>query len=250
MPPTVGTLRELHRAHIAAIPFENLDIVTGRGIAIDLDSLQAKLVGRARGGYCFEHNLLFAALLERVGFPVTRLAGRVRMGASKPRPRTHMLLRVEAEGADWLADVGFGAEGLLEPLPLTGGAWGRQGSWTYQLRRDVGERGEPDVWVLQSRRRDEWFDLYSFTLDPQRHVDFVMANHFTSTHPDSPFVGRLVAQRHGPDIRQVLLGRCLTVTRGDGSTDRSRLDVSTVPDVLERTFGIVLTAEERVRLPC
>jgi N-hydroxyarylamine O-acetyltransferase len=78
------TLRGLHRAHAATIPFENLDIVLGRTIELDLDSVQDKLVGRRRGGYCFKHNLLFAAVLERVGYAVTRLAARVQYTATHP----------------------------------------------------------------------------------------------------------------------------------------------------------------------
>ena len=116
--PTVETLRGLHFAHATQIPFENLDILLGRSIVLDLESLQKKLVERRRGGYCFEQNTLFAAVLESLGFAVTRLAARVRFGATSIRPRSHMLLSVEIDGEPWLADVGFGGEGLLHPVPL------------------------------------------------------------------------------------------------------------------------------------
>src|SRR5450755_2396793 len=114
----VASLRALHEAHVTHIPFENLDILLGHGIRIDLASVQAKLVRGGRGGYCFEQNALFAAALELVGFRVTRLSARVRMGGPPVRPRTHMLLRVEADGVLWIADVGFGGWGLIEPIPL------------------------------------------------------------------------------------------------------------------------------------
>ena len=116
--PDAATLRALHQAHIAAIPFENLDIPLGRGIRIDLGSIQAKLVRTRRGGYCFEQNALFAAALEEIGFPVTRLSARVRSGGAMLLPRTHMLLKVEADGIARICDVGFGGWGLLEPIPL------------------------------------------------------------------------------------------------------------------------------------
>src|SRR4030095_13293918 len=96
---TAATLEALHRAHVTHIPFENLDVVLGRGIALDLASLQAKLVARRRGGYCFEQNLLFSAVLQAFGFDVTQLAARVRFGTSVLRPRTHMTLAVEADGS-------------------------------------------------------------------------------------------------------------------------------------------------------
>src|SRR5881398_483010 len=101
--PTAAVLKALHSAHVFSIPFENLDILLGRPILLDLESLQAKLVHGKRGGYCFEQNLLFAAVLEQLGFAVTRLAARVRRGAARLLPRTHMTLRVEVEGAAWLA---------------------------------------------------------------------------------------------------------------------------------------------------
>src|SRR5215472_2819420 len=118
---SLATLRALHLAHATHIPFENLDILLGRPIRLDLESLCGKMIDGRRGGYCFEQNALFAAVLEAAGFRVRRLAARVRSGASGVRPRLHMLLGVEAEGGLWLADVGFGADGLLHPLPLRPG---------------------------------------------------------------------------------------------------------------------------------
>src|SRR5262245_46685487 len=130
-------LAALHEAHVAAVPFENLDILLGRTISLDLDALEAKIVSGRRGGYCFEQNTLFRAVLERLGFRVTSLAARVR-GGDVLRPRTHMLLRVDLDEGPWLADVGFGGDGLVHPLPLAAGP-GRDG---FALQR------EDDLWVL------------------------------------------------------------------------------------------------------
>src|SRR5262249_29151135 len=124
--PDVTTLHDLHLAHATHVPFENLDVLLGRPIRLDLDSLQAKIVRGRRGGYCFEQNVLLAAVLEHVGFRVDRLAARVRYRAQHVLPRTHMLLRVEVEGRSWMCDVGFGSEGLLLPMPLAVGAECRQ----------------------------------------------------------------------------------------------------------------------------
>lgn len=105
----------------------------GRPVEMSLDAVQAKLVGRPRGGYCFEHNRLFAAVLERLGFEVTALAARVTLGSPKLRPSTHALLHVRPPGGSrdepaWLCDVGFGA-GPLEPLPLVDGEEAVQDGW-------------------------------------------------------------------------------------------------------------------------
>src|SRR5262249_55036820 len=134
--PTLPVLPTLHRAHVGHISFENVDVLLGRPIRLDLDSLQAKLVRGRRGGECFYQNALFAAVLEALGFRLTRLAARVRFGATGVRPRSHMNLLVEVDGSPWLADVGFGGDGLLEPLPLVEGRESRQAAWTYRLMRE------------------------------------------------------------------------------------------------------------------
>ncbi|CAN5212012.1 arylamine N-acetyltransferase [soil metagenome] len=230
-----GTLRDLHRAHADTIAFENLDVVLGRPIELDLDSVQDKLVRRLRGGYCFEHNLLFGAALERLGYAVTRLAARVQPAG--PGPRTHMLLRVAADGREWLADVGFGAS-LLEPLALEATTV-CQGSWTYRLTP-----GDPEAWLLQAGRPEGWADLYGFTLEPQRRIDYDVYNHYTATHPRSPFAGQIVALRTTPDVKHALRGRLLTATRPSGATEEQQLSIDETIDVLCDLFAIRLDATE------
>jgi N-hydroxyarylamine O-acetyltransferase len=196
--PTVETLFALHRAHVLSIPFENLDILLGRPIRLDLQSLQSKLVHGRRGGYCFEHNALFAAALEQLGFEVTGLAARVRMGDDRSTPRTHMIL-------------------LLDPIPFDDLEPVRQGAWAFQLIDEGGVR------VLRGLRSDGWLDLYAFTEEPQLPVDYEVANHFTSTWPRSPFVTKVVVQRSGLDERWMLIENELRVERPD-ATERWTLD--------------------------
>lgn len=234
-----ATLHALHRSHAATIAFENLDVVLGRTIELDIDRVQAKLVGRRRGGYCFEQNMLLAAALERLGFSVTRLAARVQ--PARPGPRTHMLLRVVADGDPWLADVGFGAS-LLEPLPLAA-MTARQGGWSYRLQPT-----EHDGWLLQTRRADEWSDLYAFTPEAQRPIDYDVYNHYTATHPRSPFTGQVVALRTEPHLQHALRGRDLTTTRPNGTTDTLELTTGEALEVLADLFGICLDAEDAAAL--
>jgi N-hydroxyarylamine O-acetyltransferase len=238
--PTRPVLEALHLAHATHIPFENLDILLGRPIRLDLPSLQAKLVDARRGGYCFEQNTLFAAVLEKVGFVVTRLAARVRLGAQRVTPRTHMLLKVDVDGSSWLADVGFGAEGLLHPLPLVAGPVMRQYAWTYRL---VEENG---VWVLQFLHDDGWLDLYAFTLEPQFPADYEVANHYTSTHPQSHFVTTLTVQQPTPEARSILVNRELTIDQG-GTTQTQTLSDDELLRVLAERFGLHLP--RRTRFP-
>jgi N-hydroxyarylamine O-acetyltransferase len=214
--PTIHTLTALHRAHVLSIPFENLDILLGRPIRLDLKSLQAKLVDGRRGGYCFEQNSLFAAVLAHLRFEVTGLAARVRMGDDRSTPRTHMILAVDIGGARWLADVGFGGDTLLDPMSFDGDEPVQQGAWAFRLVDDG------DVRVLWGLRGDGWLDLYSFTEEPQLPVDYEVANHYTSTWPRSPFVTKIIAQRSGLDERWMLIDDELRVERPDG-TERWRV---------------------------
>jgi len=233
--PSLATLTALHEAHVGAIPFENLDVLLHRPILLDLASLQAKLVRNHRGGYCFEQNTLFQGALETIGFRVTSLAARVRAGAAGLRPRTHMLLRVDLAEGPFLADVGFGGDGPVHPLPLAPDA----SVDGFRLGR------EGDLWVLSSRNDGPDADLYAFTLEPAYPVDYEMANHFTSTYPRSPFLLTLTVQRSWPGRRVILRGRDLTVREG-GVTHTSTLrDPDHLLEVLEREFGIVLPRETR-----
>jgi N-hydroxyarylamine O-acetyltransferase len=119
----LATLRDIHRLHADAIPFENLSALVGEPIALDPAALEAKLVRAGRGGWCFEQNLLLAHALEAIGFEVTRLAARVRWNVAPDveTPRSHCLLRVRTEAGDYIADVGFGGQTFTAPLALTPG---------------------------------------------------------------------------------------------------------------------------------
>lgn len=228
--PSASVLEALHLAHASHIPFENLDILSGRAIPLDLMRVQAKLVHGRRGGYCFEQNLLFSHVLEALGFSLERLCARVRYGADRPGPRSHMLLLVRLDEDAWIADVGFGAEGLLLPVPFIPGRNVRHFAWTYRVME---ERGQ---WVLQSRRADRWLDLYAFTLEPQLPIDYEMANHYTSTHPRSRFTQTLTVQLPTPRCRFTLRNRELTLDTGEQVSQRRIDDDEALLKVLSETF--------------
>lgn len=244
--PTVKTLRGLHRAHVEGIPFENLDVALGREIRLGLDSVQRKLVTDRRGGYCYEQNSLFAAVLERLGFDVTAHGARVRTAGPALRPVTHVLLRVVVDGAEWLADTGFGGAGPLEPVELRAAAPTWQGGWALETTEEPG-----GVRVLRSLGARGWSDLYAFTPNPLYPEDLVVLNHYTSTHPLSRFTGQLVAQRVTPRTRYFLVRDELTVTRAgaaDGAEERRKVPAGELAEVLESTFGLVLAPSDTERL--
>lgn len=231
--PTLDVLNALHLAHATHIPFENLDILLGRPIHLDLARLQAKLVTGRRGGYCFEHNLLFGAVLDSLGYSVKPLAARVRLGEPRLRARTHMLLMVTVDEIPLIADVGFGGGGLLHPIPLVEAQVVRHYAWDYHLVR------EDSGWVLQSLADAQWMDLYTFTLDRQYRIDYEVANYYVSTHPGSQFTQGLFVQQATPEARYFLHGDTLTIDRGAGNeTVQTLTDNDARLAVLAETFDL------------
>lgn len=230
--PTLETLQALHLAHATHIPFENLDVLLRRPIRLDVPSVFAKLVTNKRGGYCFEQNRLFASALQALGFSVTCLSARVQMGSAEPRARTHMLLSVQIDGQPWLSDVGFGHEGLLHPILLEPGHEAQQFAWRYRIVAHGG------LHTLQSLHADGWFDLYRFTLEPHYPIDYEVANHYTSTYPESRFMLNIIAAQPGPERRLVLWNGVLTEQTAAKKTEAKIKDDEDLLQVLEARFGL------------
>lgn len=241
--PSREALTALHEAHVVAIPFENLDILLGKPVLLDLDSLQRKLVDERRGGYCFEQNTLFRAALESMGFLVTPLAARVRVGSAVVRPRTHMLLCVELAGGALVADVGFGGDGLLVPLELVEGVEVAIGPFAHRIKR------EGEGYVLEGGVAGEWNELYAFTLEPHYPVDFEMANHYTSTHPSSIFRQSLTAQRRGRDRRAILRNRELALWKSGAAETIAVRDPEHLLELLGHHFGLAFASGTRFSKP-
>lgn len=235
--PTIETVRALHRAHVATIPFENIDVLLGREISLESANLQGKLLRRRRGGYCHEHNLLFALVLEHLGLKVERILARVRLGRPGVQPASHTALRVEVEGDWWLCDVGFGRGGLVEPLLLCPDTTWRDGGLSWTIEREDAE------WVVKSQEPDGALELYTFRTGDRHLTDIAMAHHYTSTHPSSPFRSRLVVQRTQGGVRHRLSNLSLT----NGSTCRE-LRVGELPHVLSHSFDIALPQHEETAL--
>lgn len=211
--PTLETLTHLHQQHVRTIPFENLDVVLGRGIRIDIPSIERKLVHERRGGYCFEQNRLLAAVLRALGFTVSPLLARVRWQrpADPIGPLTHMLLRVTtSDGGNFLADVGFGSMSLVRPLRLECGV--EQGAG-LEPRRLIGAGNQL---VQQARLGDAWADVYQFSLEEPPEIDFELGNWFTSTHPQSHFTYTVIASRAGEGCRHTLRDREFNTRYADG----------------------------------
>ncbi len=238
------TLSRLAAAHAAAIPFENLDPFLRRPVPLSLEAVQRKLVQEGRGGYCFEQNLLFGEVLEAIGFAVSGLSARVvwMMPADKINPRSHMVLRIELAGGTHIADVGFGGLTLTGALRLTPGIEQRTAHEPFRLTL-AGEH-----WTVEAQIGGEWRPLYRFDLQPQHPIDYVVANHFVATHPQSIFVNGLMLARAAPEYRLALRDRDFVVHYLSGKTERRRLETTDeICAVMEREFLIKLPDAANLR---
>lgn len=203
--PTLHALRRIHRAHIDAMPYENLDIQLGRPIRLDADSLFAKLVEGGRGGYCYEHNGTLAHALEAMGFDVRRVLGGVRREIDGDGAWwNHMPLVVRLSGGDeYIADAGIGT-GFRDPLPIRNGNW-RVGAFNFGMWSLGG-----DEWrcAIDPRVSNLTFD---FALAARRPEEFADRCDELSTSPESPFVKTLAVQNPRENDMWVLRARTLTV---------------------------------------
>jgi len=235
--PSLETLRALHRLHPTAIPFENLTTLLDESPRLDVPSLERKLVRSGRGGYCFEHNRLFGAALEALGFDVVGLAARVlweREPTALP-PRTHMLLAVDVEGVPYIADVGFGGLTLTAPLRLVVDEEQDTPHETFRVRR------QDSGFTIEVRLRGTWRALYWFDETRYFDIDFEVLNHFVATHPGSPFRSMLYCARALPDRRLALRNGRFTVRGLDGQAETRMLtDVDALRGVLGEDFAIRL----------
>jgi N-hydroxyarylamine O-acetyltransferase len=233
--PDARTLRELHIAHLMTTPFENLDIHLGRQIVLVEEKLIAKIVGERRGGFCYELNGAFAALLRGVGFKVEMLSAGVanKTGGFDP-PFDHMALAVTLEDR-WLADVGFG-DSFREPLLLDSRAEQKQNGEIYRII----DEGDGDHLILERNEADIWKPQYRFTIQPYELADFAEMCRYHQTSPDSPFTNKRTCTLATPDGRITITGMRFITTAGGERSERPLNDMDEYADALRTHFGIEL----------
>lgn len=215
--PTLPVIHAICAAHVQAIPFENLDVLLGRGISLADEAVDGKLVHGGRGGYCFEQNTLLLRALLALGFDARPISARVRISRARDftPPRTHVFVRVEICGESWLADVGVGGLSPTSALRLVEDI---EQPTPHETRRFVREDA---LWFHQAKLGETWADVAEFTLEEMPPIDREVANWFTSTHPQSHFRDRLMAARALPEGGRVtLLNRELTLRTRTGASTR------------------------------
>jgi N-hydroxyarylamine O-acetyltransferase len=229
-----GTLRQLHRAHMNRVPFENLDIHLGRPIVLDESRILSKIVEHRRGGFCYELNGAFGALLRALGFDVEMLsAGVAREEGGFSPPFDHMALLVKLKQR-WLADVGFG-DSFREPLLVDYAGEQLQADGAYR----IGREGEH---LILERRDDRglWRPQYRFTLQPYGYGDFTEMCRYHQTSPDSHFTQRRTCSVATPNGRITLTGMRLIVTARGERRERTLMDEKEYAATLRQHFGVEL----------
>ncbi|HJR28574.1 MAG TPA: arylamine N-acetyltransferase [Pseudomonas sp.] len=239
--PTLETLHQLQLRHTGAFPFENLTTLLGEPVLIDLPSIEQKVLHGGRGGYCYELNNLFLALLQTLGFDARGITGRVVMNQPEGTwtARTHRLSLVSLDGVRYITDVGFGGMVPTAPLMLDTEAEQLTPHEPYRIERHA------DGYTLRANVGGEWRAMYIFDLQRQENIDYTLGNWYVSTHPDSSFVKQLMVARTGEGWRRTLNNGSFAIHRMGGESERRQVaDAQELIGLLESEFGIRVPEKE------
>lgn len=231
----IGSITRMMRCQLCSVPFENLDPRYGKPVSLVAEDIVDKIVGRRRGGYCYEVNGLFAMALAALGVRYQFVAARPLFFPVR-RPKTHMALVLDIDGGRWLVDLGFGSYGIRAPLCLD------------QLDRDVRQDGDvfrlarnaAGDYLLQAQSEGGWAKQYEFNLSPQEWIDFAPANYLNSTHPDSLFVNKLLVVVHDAHGRKILFDGVLK-RYSDGAVEQVAVAPENIAALLASEFGLPAT---------
>ncbi|HZQ67476.1 MAG TPA: arylamine N-acetyltransferase [Terriglobales bacterium] len=232
--PSADTLKQLHRAHLFHVPFENLDIGLKRPIVCDQSRFVEKIVNEKRGGFCYEMNGAFAWLLTELGFKVSFLSARVGRADGSLGPEfDHLALRVDLD-QPWLADVGFG-ESFMDPLRLEPGMEQAQDNGVFRILK------VDTTWTVERKGpHPDWKTEYAFTMLPRRLEDFSQMCHYHQTSPDSHFTQNKVCTLATADGRTTLTPDKLIITSNGNREERKVETEEEWVNTLKSRFGVVL----------
>lgn len=242
--PTLDTLRRLQLRHTSTFAFESLSTLLRLPVPIDLPTVERKILHDGRGGYCYELNQMYLALLQHLGFQARGITGRVVLGGPEDAltSRTHRLALVTLDGVQYSVDVGFGGMVPTAPLRLDTEAEQATPHEPYCIvRRDSG-------YALRAKVVGEWRPMYVFDLQLQGEADYEMGNWYVSTHSRSPFLGQLKAALTGDGWRRTLNNGSYALHRmGQASERRQISDADELLELLQREFRIRLPQHPALR---
>ncbi|KRP70965.1 N-hydroxyarylamine O-acetyltransferase [Pseudomonas paralactis] len=242
--PTLQTLRDLQLRHVCTFAFESLSTLMQVPVPIDLPNVAQKVLHQGRGGYCYELNQLFLALLQTLGFDARGITGRVVIGGPPDAHtgRTHRLSLVTLDGVRYITDVGFGGMVPSSPLQLDNEAPQATAHEPFRLTHHQGS------YTLWAQVGEEWRGLYVFDLQVQADIDYEIGNWYVSTHPGSPFVGQLKAALLAPGQRHTLANARYALHYLDRPSEKRTLEsADELLGLLRDTFGIQLPDQPQLR---
>lgn len=231
---TYEFLKKLQLASLYSIPYENIDLVAGKIVDLDLESIYKKVVLERRGGYCFELNCLFQHVLTEIGFTTKRYLARFWRGESGIPLRRHRVTGVFLDGEQYITDIGVGAVAPRIPLLLKSGVvqeyFGE--SYRFEYEADFG-------WVLYELYHGEWKRYYSFTEEPQFEEDFISAAFYCDRHPESKFNKSLMIAMKTESGRKTLSENTYKEFTDAGlSRIEENMSEARIDEVLLAEFGI------------
>ncbi|MFL1386509.1 arylamine N-acetyltransferase [Pseudomonas tritici] len=242
--PTLQTLQDLQLRHVCTFAFESLSTLMHLPVPIDLPSVEQKVLLDGRGGYCYELNQLFMALLQDLGFDVRGITGNVVMGGPPDAhtSRTHRLSLIKLDGVRYISDVGFGGMVPSSPLQLDIETIQTTAHEPYRLTLN------DDRYTLWAQVCSEWRGLYVFDLQWQERIDYEIGNWYVANHPDSPFVGQLKVARLALGKRYTLNNADYAVHYLDRPSEKRTLEsTDELLGVLTETFGIRVPVSAQLR---
>ncbi len=228
----LSTLTALMRCHLFTIPFENIDVQQKRFVSLTPEDVVNKVIYSQRGGYCYEVNGIFAMALTAIGFKY-QFCGARPMFYPTLRPKTHVVLVVDINDEKFICDLGFGSFGIRAPLSLT------QLNQTIEQDYDQFELSklDQDTYLVKAKVENEWKNQFCFDLYPMQWIDMTLPNYFNSTNPDTIFVQKLLAVKHNPDGRSILLGNQLK-RYIQGCIEVTDINQNDIPAILKSEFAI------------
>lgn len=245
--PNFETLAAIQWLHSSSIPFDTLNVLLDLPVLIDIESLQEKLVNKKRGGYCFEQNGLLLDVLLAIGFEVTPMSARVRIGVERDflPARTHLFLRVDLDRETWIVDAGVGGTSLTSPIRFIEDI---EQPTLHETRRIVRENG---VYFHQALMGETWSDVYEFTGEKMPLIDREVSNWWTSTSPKSKFKQNVFCALAKPDGERIgLFNDKFTHRRGEEILRSQTISNSSeLVQILSDEFGIDLGLSTEIPLP-
>jgi len=228
----IATITEIMRCQLFSVPFENLDVQAGKIVSLIPEVIVEKILGRNRGGYCYEVNGIFAMALEALGVDYQLVAARPMFYPAR-RPKTHMAIVIRLEGGRWLCDLGFGSYGIRAPMLLNlVDTEVKQDFDTFMLTK-ISEH----EFLLKALIEGVWINQYAFDLSPQEWIDFEPANYLNSTHPDAVFVQKLLVVLHNSKGRSILFGDMLKTVE-NGTVNKQTISKENYPSILSSKFRL------------